>query len=231
MHRAKGEARRIDGRSRMIRAPPDSDVQALRARDGPYLANSARLRYPRGRMRFETVVKMPSSWSGVYRHVAIHLFQDRVTVEQMDQLESVATAWRRRHPGKMVELVVIFPSNNQMTGEERSRMTKLMKRWEVDRTAAATVILADGLMGALHRSVLTGLVMLVPPSHPAKVFGSVRDAVTWLVPHVSALWNSAVVETELLVAVESFCAEFELREARPESIPPVTKSMFPSQKP
>lgn len=30
------------------------------------------------------------------------------------------------------------------------------------RDAAATVILAEGLMGSLHRSILTGLMMLAP---------------------------------------------------------------------
>lgn len=190
-----------------MRAPPDS---------GTVVA-----------MRFETVVEMPSTWSGVHRHVAVHLFQDRVTVEQMDELDAIGSAWRRKHPGKLVELVVIFPSGNQMTAGERSRMTALMKRWESDRVAAATVILAEGLMGSLHRSVLTGLVMLVPPSHPARVFGKVGDAVHWLVPHVEGLWRSKVDEAGLLGAVETYCSTFERRTDRPASLPPLTTSLFP----
>lgn len=162
-------------------------------------------------MRFESVVQRSSVWSGVHRNFAIHLFQDRVTVEQMDELDAIGTEWRKRHPGKLVELVVIYPSSNQMTGDERARMTKLMKRWSSDRIAAATVILAEGILGALHRSVLTGLTMISPPSHPAKVVGTVPEAVLWLAPHVSALWNRPTTVVELLPAVQAYCAEFEAR--------------------
>lgn len=164
-------------------------------------------------MQFEVVVKMPSAWSGVHRHFAIHLFQDRVTVAQMDELEAVGSAWRKRNPGKLVELVVIFPSNDHMTSDERARMAKLMKRWENERLASATVILADGLVGALQRSILTGLVMLVPPSHPAKIVGRLADAATWLAPHVGTLWQRPVAATELLTGISAICAEFEARGA------------------
>jgi hypothetical protein len=165
-------------------------------------------------MHFETVVKMPSAWSGVHRHFAVHLFQDRVTVEQMEELDAIGSAWRRRHPGKLVELVVIFPSNNQMTSDERTRMTKLMKRWESERLASATVILAEGLVAAFQRSILTGLVMLVPPSHPAKIVGSIADAAAWLAPHLGVLWQRPVTHAELVNGISGFCAAFEARDVR-----------------
>lgn len=170
-------------------------------------------------MHFEPIVKMPSAWSGVHRHLAVHLFEDRVTVEQMEELDAIGSAWRRRHPGKLVELVVIFPSNNQMTSEERARMAKLMKRWEAERIASATVILADGLVGAFQRSILTGLAMLAPPSHPAKIVGSITDASAWLAPHVGTLWQRPVTPAEILTAVSSFCDAFGAREARVTSAP------------
>jgi hypothetical protein len=162
-------------------------------------------------MRIETISRIPTAWSGVHRHFAVHLFQGRVTVDEMEQLDVISGQWRRRNPGKLVELVVIFPSDNQMTGDERARMSQIIKRWEKERSASATVILAEGIMGSLHRSVLTGMLMLAPPPHPGKVFGQVSEAVTWLTPYVATLWNAKVAAADLQRLVDAYCVEFGAR--------------------
>jgi hypothetical protein len=117
----------------------------------------------------------------------VHLFQGDLGVAAMDRLEAVGTHWQARNPGKRVELVLVLPSNSRMSPEERSRMTQLMRRGDKDRLASATVILAEGLRGALHRSVLTGLMMIAPAPHPMKVFGNIEDAVTYLMPYLETL--------------------------------------------
>lgn len=92
-------------------------------------------------------------------------------------------------------------------------MTQIIRRWEKDRIASATVILATGLAGALQRSVLTGFVLIAPPPHPMKVFGSVPDATAWLSPYVRELSGSTVTPAALLSAVEELCSAFRSRSA------------------
>ena len=90
-------------------------------------------------------------------------------------------------------------------------MAELIKRWESFRIAAATVILAQGLLAAVHRSVLTGLLLLAFPPHPAKVFATTGEAVTWLLPYVNALSGPSIDSAEMLSAVSGLCAEFQAR--------------------
>jgi hypothetical protein len=146
--------------------------------------------------------------------MGVHLFEGKLTTEDMDRLDAQGAEFRKRVPGKMVELVVIFPSDARMTSEERSRMAALIKRWEKERIASSTVILAEGLIGSLHRSVLTGLQMLVPAPHPMKVFGAIEPAVKWLAPYVRELSGPDATAETLLAGVEELCARFTARTAR-----------------
>ena len=135
-------------------------------------------------MGFETLLQLPAAESSIYDRFVLHLFEGHLSVEAMDQMHQVAVRWNAEHPQKRVELAVIFPSDARMTQEERAGMARLMKLGEPYRHASATVILSAGLRGAMHRSLLTGLMMLAPPPHPSKVFGDVADAVAWLEPHL-----------------------------------------------
>lgn len=164
-------------------------------------------------MKLSPVIQLPAAWSGVADRFGVHLFEGEVSVADMDRLEVMGSQWHRKHPGKLVELVVIFPSPARMTGEERARMAKLIKRWEHARVASATTILAEGMQGAMHRSVLTGLLFLAPPPHPAKVFGAVAQAVTWLAPYVASVCGPQATRDATLSAVESFCADFVARKS------------------
>jgi hypothetical protein len=162
-------------------------------------------------MTFEPLFQMPSAWTSVADRFGVHLFEGRVTVADMQRMETLGDEWYRKHPGKLVELVVVFPSDARMTDEERARMAQLIKRWEKVRAASATVILAAGLMGAMHRSVLTGMTMLVPPPHPAKVFARVPDAVTWLLPYLRSACSGEIMPGKAVTAVESLCDSFRRR--------------------
>jgi hypothetical protein len=162
-------------------------------------------------MKLAPLIQMPNTWSGLAGRFGVHLFEGHLGVADMGRLESIGAEWLREHPGKLVELVVIFPSNSRMTGEERSRMARVIKRWEKDRLASATVILASGLLGAMHRSVLTGLLMIAPPPHPSKVFATVPEAVTWLAPHMQSLLGAEATRHDLLTGVEDWCAAFRGR--------------------
>jgi len=83
-------------------------------------------------------------------------------------------------------------------------MTELMRRGESERLASATVILADGLRGAMQRSVLTGLMMLAPPPHPAKVFGSIPQAVEYLQPYLRQIPGAPISQSPLAAVMELY---------------------------
>ena len=162
-------------------------------------------------MRFEPVIEMPCLVTGLWKRFGVHLFEGVVTVADMEELERRGAVWRDKLGGKLVEMVVIFPSDAKMTSEERAKMTRIIKRWEGARTASATVILARGLTGSLHRSVLTGMQMLVPAPHPVKVFGAISDAVWWLTPHVRALCGPEASFQALDEGVAELAARFAAR--------------------
>src|SRR3954452_10802184 len=122
-------------------------------------------------MKLEPVIDMPCLLSAAWSRFGVHLFHGKVTTHDVDEMERVGDEWFARHPGRLVELVVVYPSRARLTTAERLRLSRMIKRRENDRAASATVILAEGLIGAAQRSVLTGLLMLAPPPHPAKVFG------------------------------------------------------------
>ena len=163
-------------------------------------------------MTLDTIIDIPCLMTGVWSRLGVHLFHGQFSTSDMDVAEKAGDQWLARHPGKTVELVIIYPSNARMTHSERMRMARLLKRREKERAASATVILAQGLTGSVHRSVLTGLLLLVPPPHPAKVFGSTRDAITWLTPHARALCGDGANTEALTAAVEELCAKFQARD-------------------
>jgi hypothetical protein len=149
------------------------------------------------RAEFETLIELPGALTCTAGHFGVHLFQGDLSVADMDKMDATGTTWQRRNPGKRVELVIVLPSNSRLSSEERTRMTRLMRRWEHERLASATVILAEGLRGAMHRSVLTGLMMLAPPPHPVKVFGTIEESLTFLQPYIRNLGDSAVASAPL----------------------------------
>src|SRR3954469_14624790 len=102
-------------------------------------------------MHLEPIIEIPCMVTGLWRRFAIHLFEGKLTLENMEKLDREGAIWHAKVQGKLVEMVVIFPSASQMTTEERVRMTQLVRRWEHTRAASATVILAKGLVGSLHR--------------------------------------------------------------------------------
>jgi hypothetical protein len=162
-------------------------------------------------MTFDRIIHLPATWTAVSGRFGVHLFEGRLTTADMDHMEAVGSAWHRKNPGKLVELVVVLPSNTRMTPEERARMTALIRRWEHHRVASATVILAEGLLGAMQRSVLTGLMMLAPAPHPTKVFGGIAPAMAWLAPHLRTLPSASSPDEVALASVLDLYEAFQTR--------------------
>ncbi len=166
-------------------------------------------------MKFEPIIEMPCLVTGLWKRFSVHLFEGKVTLADMEEIEERSTTWHDKLRGKVVEMVVIFPSDAKMTSEERAKMTHIIKRWESSRAASATVILAQGLVGAMHRSVLTGMQMIVPAPHPMKVFGTVPDGVKWLAPHVRELCGPGATPEALEAGIADLAARFRARAASP----------------
>lgn len=163
-------------------------------------------------LKLEPFLTLPSLVSGMWRRFGVHVFEGGLSLDDMVRIEASGSSWHRTNPGQIVELVIIFPSDARLTNEERTRLAAIVKRWEKTRTASATVVLAEGLTGAMHRSILTGLQMIAPPPHPTKVFSRTPDAVGWLAPHVQALCGPDATAADLLAAVDRLCEAF--RESR-----------------
>jgi hypothetical protein len=162
-------------------------------------------------MTLEPLIELPCLLTGVWGRFGVHVFEGKVTVAHMDELERRGDAWCRKNPGDRVELTIILPSDTIMTSEERARMVRIIKKWEQIRVASATVILATGVTGAAHRSVLTAFLLLAPPPHPTKVFGTTHAAVDWIAPHVARLSGPEATQEALRSAVDDLCARFRAR--------------------
>lgn len=162
-------------------------------------------------MLFEPVIRLPTAWTSVANRFGVHLFEGQVTVSDMDRMQQVGDEWHRKNPGQLVEMAVVFPSDTRMTGDERSRMVQLIKHWEKHRVASATVILAGGMVGAMHRSVLTGMMMLAPSPHPAKVFATMTDATGWLLPHIQKLCGPGATKSAVDNALSELTVRFKAR--------------------
>jgi hypothetical protein len=178
-------------------------------------------------VKLDSLLRLENMATGVWRQFYVHVFEGRLTVEDMARIEAVAGQWARNGPSKRVELVVIYPSEARMDADERARMAGIIKKWEHLRSASATVVLASGLMGSMHRSVLTGLQLIAPSPHPTKVFGSTADAVAWLAPHVQALAGEEATGPALAGAVEAFAEAFRASRAQaalPEGKAPAVRA-------
>jgi hypothetical protein len=165
-------------------------------------------------VKLEPIIKLIPAWTAVSGRFAVHVFEGHLSIADMDRMEAIGDQWHRQNRGRRVELVIVFPSDAKMTAEERRRMTLLIKRWEPDRDASATVILAEGLRGSIQRSVLTGFTLVAPPPHPMKVFGKIPEAVTWLHPHIAPVCPEARSLDVVLGAVQSVCRDFRDTERR-----------------
>jgi hypothetical protein len=162
-------------------------------------------------MMFEALVEQPNMTAAVWRRFGVYLFEGRVTVDDMSRMESHGAHWFRKNPGKIVEMVVIYPTDTRMSSDERARMAKVIKRWEDMRLASATVILATDLLGSMQRSVLTGLQLLVRPPHPTKVFGTTAEAVGWLAPHITEACGVDATYAKVMAGIDELSARFAAR--------------------
>jgi hypothetical protein len=163
------------------------------------------------KVKLEPIIEMPCMVTGNWRRFAVHVFEGKATLADMAAIEASSEKWHAKIRDQIVEMVIILPSEAKMTGDERSKMTHIIKRWENTRIASSTIVLARGLLGSLHRSVLTGMQMVVPPPHPTKVFGVIDDGLRWLTPFIQKSSGADAQTDALMIAVDNLIAYFGKR--------------------
>ncbi len=165
---------------------------------------------------FEHLIEQPNVLFAAWRRFGVYLFEGEVSIADIDKIETTGSQFFRKTPGKIVEMVVIFPSEARMTPEQRAHMSKTIKRWESRRLASATVVLATDLVGSMQRSVLTGLQLITRPPHPTKVFPKVDEAVLWLAPYLADACGIDATYPKVMAGIHDATTRFA---ACPEKAP------------
>ncbi len=128
----------------------------------------------------------PSYAIGAWKNLVIWVVDGHTPLEELERLRARVSDWNRARGGaKNVALIVLHAARSTMSAEERRSVARMIDESKHTRAASATVVLADGVLGALHRSILTGISMLVPAPHPTKVFADVERAIAFLEPHIA----------------------------------------------
>jgi hypothetical protein len=139
-----------------------------------------------------------AAWKGL----VVWVVDGHTPLEELERLRVVVRDWmRERGSAKNVSLVVIHANSTTMSGEERRTVAKIVEDTKSSRIASANVVVSSGVVAALHRSILTGLSLLVPPPHPVKVFANVSPAIRFLHPYIEALCGRVAPEE-----IEAFVA-------------------------
>lgn len=119
-----------------------------------------------------------------WRRLTMWVVDGRTPIEELEGLRHLVMRWVADHPEKTVSLIVIHGTPSTMDPAERKSVAKMIEDTKHTRVASATVILGRGMIGSLHRSILTGFALLVPPPHPTKVFDDTLDAIRFLHPYI-----------------------------------------------
>jgi hypothetical protein len=122
---------------------------------------------------------------GTWKNLLVWVVEGHTGVAQLEKLRTrFLELSRARGEEKHVALIVLYPSESTMSAEERRCLARMIDESKHRRLASSTAVLAKGLMGAVHRSILTGMSILVPPPHPNRIVSSVEDAIAFVHPHV-----------------------------------------------
>jgi hypothetical protein len=125
-----------------------------------------------------------AAWKGL----VVWVVDGHTPLDELERLRVLVRGWtRERGAAKNVTLVVIHASSTTMSTEERRSVARMVEETKSSRLASSTVVAAAGVVAALHRSILTGISLLVPPPHPVKIVANVPAAVRFLHPYVEVL--------------------------------------------
>lgn len=108
-------------------------------------------------------------------------------LDELERLRALALARMKEHPEKGVSLIVLHGTRSTMSSEERRSVTQMIDQTKHTRVASSTVVLGRGVIGSLHRSILTGMSIIAPPPHPVRICADVPAAIEFLHPYIEAV--------------------------------------------
>ncbi len=167
------------------------------------------------RVELDRVVVADKFVVGTWRRLIALVFDGNLDMTALELLRLRSDEWLEAHPGRTVDIAIVQPSATQMDDATRKMLALVIKDHQDNRNAAATVILATGLRGALHRSVVTAVNMMAPPPYPGRVFGAVDDALDWLSPYIVELCGEAPL-VEIAAELDALGADLEEAREKPE---------------
>jgi len=138
---------------------------------------------------------------GTWKRVVLWVVEGHTPLEQLEALRRrFAELSRERGDEKHVALTILYPTDSTMSAEERKCVARIIDESKHRRLASATAVLAQGLMGAVHRSILTGMSILVPAPHPHRITATIEDAIDFVHPYAT-LSSGPVLRSDLRAMV------------------------------
>jgi hypothetical protein len=122
---------------------------------------------------------------GTWKRLLIWVVEGHTPLDQLEKLRiRIGALSRERGEHKHVALTILYPSDSSMSADERACVARMIEETKQRRLAASTAVLAQGVMGSVHRSILTGMSLLVPPPHPNKIAATEDAAIAFVHPYV-----------------------------------------------
>jgi len=122
----------------------------------------------------------------------------------------------KRYAGEAVCLVMIRASVPPPGDDVRRELVAMVRSGAGVLRGAAVIAQGSAFVGALVRSVVSGMVMIVRPTFPMKVFGATLDAASWVGSLAGGAGNAREVEVAINEATKRLDTKASLeRVSRP----------------
>ena len=125
--------------------------------------------------------------AAIHRNVYITAWWGETTVARLKRVGEIQNELARKWPKGFVALALIRSSNVNMPADVRAEAEKLTKAPAPNLKAIAQVIAGTGFAAAAIRSVATGMRIISRSKTPSKIFDTLDNASTWLVPKTNEL--------------------------------------------
>jgi len=142
-------------------------------------------------------------FTGAWREVHFDKMQARADIAFMRGRFAAQQAWLRElAPDKRILTVSVISADavTMIDGELRSVVDESVKQLAPRIRAAALVIEATGLKGAVFRSIVAGLSLVAGARYETKTEPTLEGALRWLAPQLDADGGRAPTYDELYAA-------------------------------
>lgn len=113
-------------------------------------------------------------------HVVVAMWRKPMDLASAKIAHAALREIAKRHPGEAMILIVIRGGVPPPNDEVRRELVAMVRPGVGEYRGAAILALGSAFVVSLVRSVVAGMVMVVRPAFPMKVFGAVTDAAEWV---------------------------------------------------